>query len=131
MKQLSNEVARLNQELERTEGELITATDALLRSEKRKGSLEVDAFSLAQTSQGLSLPHTPSEPHTHPHTHPHTLQAVSREQAEEDQSEPDQGRQLSAHLNAGAEKANWPVNERLIDLEREVCVCVGGGGQLI
>ncbi|XP_046876479.1 coiled-coil domain containing 88A isoform X2 [Hypomesus transpacificus] len=120
MKELSNEVARLNQELGRMEGELITATDALLRSEKRKGSSEVDAIPLGQTSQGLSLTHTPSEPHAHPHS----LQAVSSEQAEEDQSEPSQGCHLSAHLNAGAEKANWPVNGRLIDLEREnAAVC--------
>ncbi|XP_067104446.1 coiled-coil domain containing 88A isoform X1 [Osmerus mordax] len=115
MKELSNEVARLNQELGRMEGELITATDALLRSEKRKRSSEVDAIPLDQTSQGLSLTRTPSEPHTHPHT----LQAVSSEQAEEDLSEPNQGRHRSAHLNAGADKANWPVNKRLIDLERE------------
>ena len=124
MKELSNEVARLNQELGRMEGELITATDALLRSEKRKGSSEVDAIPLGQTSQGLSLTHTPSEPHAHPHS----LQAVSSEQAEEDQSEPSQGCHLSAHLNAGAEKANWPVNGRLIDLEREVCAWEEEGG---
>ena len=104
---LSNEDARLKQDLERAEAELKTVTADLLLSEKRERDAvpgNIPPESPANTQQATSSDTLTLE-------HPEAKDAQSKE-----------GHDLLTTPKAGVEKTDWSLRERLIDLEREVCV---------
>lgn len=126
--QLSAEVERLNQELEKIQAEKKTATDSLNQSQERIESLSQSlkmSESLLQTEKRRPSLGEDAKSNSDSTNKMHICQTQTQETSPLDQSpEASKGCNLSISHNYSTGGTDRQLSERLSELEKEVCLCV-------
>lgn len=112
----------MSQRLQRVEAELRTAKDALDQSQEEIQSL---SRRLQQSESLLQASKSRGEEEVDAASASISESSHVERDAPGQSSEPAEGRDLSATCESGAGETERKLSERVTELEKEVCVCVG------
>lgn len=116
---LSSEVARLSQKLEEAEAKLKAASESLNQSQQR-----IDSLSQCLRKSDSQVENTSSEVEAMSFSDPDFSKKMPISLAPKDRSlEAGKGRDLSMIPDDATGETERLLRERLIGLEREVCIC--------
>ena len=129
-RELSAELQRLRQKLQKAEAELKTTSDSLNQSQERIESLsqslkKSESLLQLEKRRGSADMDAASNSNSDSSNKSHVCQTHTQETSHLDQSPAaGKGHDLSVTHDYASGEAERQLSERLIELEKEVCICV-------